>query len=128
MRNVQVIDGAENCTYDIFAITDEALELLFPDGCDIEFVEDFASRVGESAANRILQRLWSNRIDKKDADGIHGTLFVDLVKKKKRCPTKRDSEAENPRPTMKSRTPSGIHRIPQRLSASASFRSSSCPL
>ena len=38
MKNIQVIDGANNCSYDIFAVTDDEFKILFPDpGQDIEF-------------------------------------------------------------------------------------------
>lgn len=32
MKNIQVIDGADNCTYDIFAIDDADYRVIFPGG------------------------------------------------------------------------------------------------
>jgi hypothetical protein len=41
-ENIQVIDSARNCTYDVFEIADSDFELLFPSPRqDIEFSEDF---------------------------------------------------------------------------------------
>jgi hypothetical protein len=38
MKNIQVIDGALNCTFSIFEATDEELALLFPEaGQEIQF-------------------------------------------------------------------------------------------
>ena len=48
MKNIQVIDGASNCSYDIYAVTEEEFHVLFPDaGQDIEFIEDAIDRIGD---------------------------------------------------------------------------------
>ncbi len=92
MKNVQIIDGADNCTYDIFSIDDESFMLIFPNGHDIEFVDDFRDRLGLEKANKILRLLWKKRADKKTVHGIHGTLFFQLQLKKEFYPTKKESE------------------------------------
>ena len=35
VKNIQVIDGAVNCVYDIYSATDEEFSLIFPSGTDI---------------------------------------------------------------------------------------------
>ena len=40
MKNIQVIDGAENCVYDVFAASDETFALIFTHNTDIAFAED----------------------------------------------------------------------------------------
>ncbi|MEC5080754.1 hypothetical protein [Xanthomonas oryzae] len=66
---------------------------IFPDaGQDVEFISDFVSRVGESRATNILNRIWEGLVDKKLVQGIHGTLFFELDKKKVYYPTKKESE------------------------------------
>jgi hypothetical protein len=93
MKNIQVIDGALNAAYNIYAASDEQFALIFPDGADIEFVEDFIERVGEEAAGDTLGALWARRINKPDVVGIHGTLFYELREAKKRYyPNKRFSD------------------------------------
>lgn len=92
MKHIQVIDGADNCTYDIYAATDEEFNSIFPAGTDIEFIEDFVSRVGEDAADDLLKCIWKRRVNKKEVQGIHGTLFYDLSFKKRYYPTKKESE------------------------------------
>ncbi len=92
MKNIQVIDSGENCTYDIFQATDEEFALIFPDETDIEFIEDFIARVDEEIAIKTLDPIWERRLDKKNIKGIHGTLFYDLEDKKKYYPTKKDAE------------------------------------
>lgn len=93
MKNVQVIDGAENCTYDIYAVPEDEFGEVFPNDTDIEFIEDFVSRVGEERASEILTPMWARRVDKKKVSGIHGTLFYELKRKAVYYPTKKESEA-----------------------------------
>ena len=92
MKNIQIIDGADNCTYDIYAATDDEFAAIFPNEQNIEFIDDFISRFGEQRVNEITANLWKRRLDKKNVQGIHGTLFYELVKKKKYYPTKKDAE------------------------------------
>jgi hypothetical protein len=40
-KNIQVIDGAINCHYPIYSIEEEYFNLIFPNGQDIEFIDDF---------------------------------------------------------------------------------------
>jgi len=93
MKNIQVIDGANNCSYDIFAVTDEEFKILFPDpGQDIEFIEDAIARVGEDKLGAIMRSVWPRRIKKPDVNGIHGTIFYQLFWKKRFYPNKRDDD------------------------------------
>jgi hypothetical protein len=96
MKNVQVIDGAQNCTYDVFAASDEDHALLFPNGTDIAFAEDLESRADIDQVERALERLWPNRVPKAQAMGIHGTLFYQLTEKRAYYPSRKDEEATNP--------------------------------
>lgn len=92
MKNIQVIDGPENCTYDIFSISDRDFKKIFPNRQDIEFIEDFTRRIGKSEAGKILCQIWKNPVDKKKVNGLHGTQFYELEFKKVFYPTKRDDE------------------------------------
>ena len=95
-KNIQVIDGADNCTYSIFAISEELFDFIFPEvGQDIEFEEDFNARFGtmsKQESERLLDGFWNFPVDKKKVKGIHGTLFYGLSYKKKFYPTKREGE------------------------------------
>jgi hypothetical protein len=43
MKNIQVIDGADNCTFSIFQATDEEFAAIFPQsGQDIQLSEDLS--------------------------------------------------------------------------------------
>jgi hypothetical protein len=96
MKNIQVIDGALNAVYDIFAATDEEFALIFPDGQDVAFIDEVQARGNKSKLDEALARIWTRRIPKREAMGIHGTLFYELDHKKQYYPTRRDEEALNP--------------------------------
>jgi len=96
MKNIQVIDGAENCVYDIFAATDEEFSIIFPPGHDIAFIEEVSSRANRASLEKTLATIWTRRLRKTEANGIHGILFYEHERKKVYYPTRRDEEAANP--------------------------------
>jgi hypothetical protein len=90
VKNIQIIDGAANATYNIFQATDEEFSAIFPGpGQDIEVVEDFIKRIGEDKASRLLTPLWARPIHKRDVQGIQGTLFYNYAKYAKYLPESR---------------------------------------
>lgn len=96
MKNIQVIDSADNSVYDIFSATDEEFGLIFPEGQDVAFIEEVMARGPERELDEAFTRIWKRRIPKRDAMGIHGILFYGLDHKKQYYPTRRDEEAINP--------------------------------
>lgn len=92
MKNIQVIDGAQNAIFSIFQATDEEFVLLFPDDTDVSFLEDIESRLTEEQQNQVFNALWSRPVDKKTVQGIHGTYFVDLDRRKVFFPTRKEAE------------------------------------
>jgi hypothetical protein len=96
MKNIQVIDGAVNCVYDIFAATDDEFNLIFSDGTNIAFIEDVYARENEELLTNAFNKIWTRPIRKAEANGINGLLFYGLTEKKKYYPTLRDEEAINP--------------------------------
>lgn len=96
MKNIQIIDGADNAVYDIFAATDEEFLAIFPENEDIAFIDEVMERQRGNELNQIFNQIWKRRIPKRDAIGIHGTLFYELQYKKQYYPTRRDEEAVNP--------------------------------
>jgi catechol 2,3-dioxygenase-like lactoylglutathione lyase family enzyme len=101
MKNIQVIDGALNCTFSLFQATDEEFALIFPEPRqDIQYAEDLAKLPEQEAINLALGRIWERPIRKQDAQGIHGTLFYQLERYKAWYRAKRegaiDAAAINP--------------------------------
>ena len=88
MKNVQVIDGADNCTFSIFQATDEEFGWLFPSpGQDIQFAEDIVIPAGHT-----LTGLWERPIRKADAMGIHGTIFYGFESKRRYFPVSKQEK------------------------------------
>ena len=97
MRNVQVIDGANNCTYPIYAFTDDEFSKIFPaPGQDVEFIEDALERLGTEALDAALENVWARLVRKADVIGIHGTLFYELDRKKQFYPSKSERDVAGP--------------------------------
>jgi len=92
VKNIQIIDGALNCTFSLFQATEEEFRVIFPGaGQDIEFAEDLFQRIGENS--RFLDPIWERPIAKPDANGIHGSLFFDFGRKRHLFPaTKRERD------------------------------------
>jgi len=96
VKNIQVIDGADNCVYDIFAATDEEFAAIFPVGQDVAFIDEVYSRGQRDFLDQVFAALWSRRLPKALAQGINGLLFYELESKKPYYPTRKDEEAVNP--------------------------------
>ena len=93
--NIQVIDGAANCTHSLFMAGSDDFHEIFPlPGQDIEYVEDFFERAGDTQAQQILERIWCRPIIKKDAMGLHGTLFYDGLFRNKFYRGKRECDID----------------------------------
>jgi hypothetical protein len=87
LKNIQIIDRAVNATFSLFQATDDEFAAIFPGaGQDIELIEDFTERVGEEQALRILLPVWERPILKRDARGIHGTLYYEYADRKQYLP------------------------------------------
>jgi hypothetical protein len=79
MKNIQVIDGALNCTFSIFEAIEEEFARLFPEeGQEIQFSDELANWSEQDEVSAALKRIWERPIRKRDVQGIHGTLFYNL--------------------------------------------------
>ena len=96
MKNIQVIDGAVNCVYDIFQATDEEFKVIFPEGEDVAFIDEVYARGKKETLDKAFNAIWKRRIPKVQAHGIHGLLFYELEAKKPYYLSRRDEEASNP--------------------------------
>lgn len=94
-RNIQIIDGAENCVYDVFSASQADFDILFSEGTDIAFIDEIEAKA-KGDLGKVLERLWSHPVQKMSAMGIHGIIFFGLENKKKYYPDRRDSTARNP--------------------------------
>ena len=96
LKNIQVIDGADNCVYDIFQATEEEFSAIFPVGQDVAFIDEVYARGDRAMLDRAFNAIWTRRIPKVEVQGIHGLLFYELIGRKRYYPTRKDEEAINP--------------------------------
>ena len=89
MRNIQIIDGAANATFSIFQATEDEFEAIFPNGSEMELIEDVCDRLGDDEAGRIIGPIWGRPILKREATGIHGTLFYESEHRREYLPQSR---------------------------------------
>jgi hypothetical protein len=93
--NIQIIDGALNCTFSLFQATDDEFALLFPEPeQDIQYAEDLVRLPNQTAITTELTRIWDRPVRKGDANGIHGTIFYELERYKKYYREKREDAIE----------------------------------
>lgn len=94
MKNVQIIDGARNSTYEIYQVPDDLFDLMFPNGTDIAFLDDAEKRFEEMGMDdSVWEAVYRNRVDKRRVVGIHGTLHLPgSVVSKEYFPTLKEAE------------------------------------
>jgi hypothetical protein len=73
LKNIQIVDGAINSTFDIFEIDDEKFDILFPNNTDISFLDDYPHLSNDK---HFWSSVYSRRVNKKKVNGIHGTLHL----------------------------------------------------
>lgn len=87
MKNIQIIDGADNATYSVFQATEEEFQLIFPrKGQDLEIAEAVVKRLGQERSIQLFSPIWERPILKSDINGLHGTLFYDCFEKRHHFP------------------------------------------
>jgi hypothetical protein len=92
MKNILVIDSSENCNYGIIQATADEFDEVFPEeGQGIEYIEDLAQRLDDDAT-KLLAAIWERPVRKKNAMGIHGTLFYGMEHRKKFYTSKRETD------------------------------------
>ncbi len=89
MKNILIVDGAVNATFSVFQATDDEFAVLFPNGEEIEVIEDVIERVGEAVTDEIFARVWERPILKREAQGVHATLIYDEPSRRDYLPISR---------------------------------------
>jgi hypothetical protein len=90
MKNVQVIDSADNCTFPIFQFTEAQYILIFSNfGQDIAFIEEVTDRLSDDEMLAAFSDVWDRPVDKYEIVGLHGTLFYEFEDRKSHFPATR---------------------------------------
>ena len=86
MKNIQIIDGADNCTFSIFQATDREFRRSFPAVDRISSSPNSSSNASVPRGSAVLTPIWERPIAKKDVKGLHGTLFYGFQSRKPLLP------------------------------------------
>ncbi|MCP4608497.1 MAG: hypothetical protein GY845_07270 [Planctomycetes bacterium] len=76
MKNIQIIDGAENSTFDIYQVADDLFDSMFADGRDVAFLDEIEQRFENRASDKLWELVYRDKVNKKQVIGIHGTLHL----------------------------------------------------
>ncbi|BCA64165.1 hypothetical protein HMP09_3399 [Sphingomonas sp. HMP9] len=63
--------------------------MLFPNGEEIDVIEDVIKRVGNAIADQIFSQIWERPILKSEAHGIHATLIYNDPSRRDHLPSSR---------------------------------------
>ncbi len=74
MKNVEIIDGALNSRFEIYAIDDETFETLFQDGKTEIYLDDLGEDLQNDAA--FWDRFYAREVERGSVQGIHGILHT----------------------------------------------------
>lgn len=97
-KNLMIIDGAANCSFDVFSITEEHFKFIFPEeGQELECIEHLSKVHGEDGLIEAFKGLWDHCfMEKSETDGIHGTLFYQYPQRRALFPKLRWYEDDSP--------------------------------
>lgn len=96
-KNIMVIDSAENSTHDVFAIDQSLFDIVFPGEADVAFLDDVEMRLKSNGIDEesFFNKLYSNPVDKKKIDGLHGILHsTGSYCQKEYFPSRRESDVK----------------------------------
>lgn len=72
VKNVEIVDGALNSRFEIYAVDEDIFQRLFPDGTDEVYLEDLDEGLQNDASFR--DRFYVREVDRQTVQGIHGIL------------------------------------------------------
>lgn len=80
MKNIQMIDSAENSAYSIYQVSEETFNLVFPlAGQDIEFIEDVRARLGPRKSASIVRTINKRFIRNPKRTGFTALFSLSLL-------------------------------------------------
>ena len=74
MKHIEIVDGALNSRFELYAVTDQIFDLLFPAEEDEIYLEDLNKELQEDAA--FWDQVYAREVDRRTVKGIHGILHT----------------------------------------------------
>ena len=74
MKNIEIVDGALNSRFEIYAVEDEVFDVLFPGSGDEIYLEDLSEELQNDAA--FWDQVYVREVERHLVQGIHGILHT----------------------------------------------------
>ncbi len=74
MKHIEVVDGALNSRFELYAVPDQLFDLLFSAAEDEIYLEDLSKELQENAA--FWDQVYAREVDRRTVRGIHGILHI----------------------------------------------------
>ena len=74
MKHIEIVDGALNSRFELYAVTDQVFDLLFPAEKDEIYLEDLSKELQEDAA--FWDQVYAREVNRHTVQGIHGILHT----------------------------------------------------
>ena len=74
MRNIEIVDGALNSRFEIFAVEDRIFDRLFCGGKDEIYLEDLSEDLQNEV--KFWDEVYAREVDRSSVQGIHGILHT----------------------------------------------------
>ena len=74
MKNIEIVDGALNSRFEIYAVEDEIFHTLFRYGKNEVYLEDLNEALQNDAD--FWDRVYAREVDRQLVQGIHGVLHT----------------------------------------------------
>ena len=74
MKNIEIVDGALNSRFEIYAVEDHIFARLFPNGTDEIYLEDVDDILQEDVS--FWESIYAKEVNRQTVQGIHGILHT----------------------------------------------------
>lgn len=74
MKNIEIVDGALNSRFEIYAVEDEIYDRLYPGEKDEIYLEDLSEEIQNDVA--LWDQVYAREMDRRLVRGIHGILHT----------------------------------------------------
>lgn len=97
-KNLMIIDGAANCSFDIYKISEEEYRFIFAtDGQELQFIDALVESRGREKIREALKDVYNAcYMNKGLVEGVHGTLFYERSERRELFPNLRWRENDTP--------------------------------
>jgi hypothetical protein len=74
MKNIEIVDGALNSRFEIYAVQDSIFDRLFLEGKDEIYLEDLSQELQDDA--EFWNQVYATEIERPAVRGIHGIIHT----------------------------------------------------